>query len=70
MASNMTTLFVTLQFLESVKRETCEKHRNSYTNCVKNKNNSFQNCYYLHMEKFENCMKSLEIIKQMNENEY
>lgn len=70
MPSNTSTLFLTLQFLESSRREVCQKHMDNYLRCSEDKNNKFQDCYLLHMVKFENCMKSLEIIKQLNRNDY
>lgn len=69
MPTNMTTLYITLQFLESARRDMCQKHMNSYLECIKNKKNTFQDCHILHMEKFDNCVKSLKIIKKMNEND-
>ena len=69
MVSNTTSLYITLQFLESARREMCQNHMNDYLECVKDKNNKFENCYHLHIEKFENCMKTLKIIKEMNKND-
>ena len=69
MVSNMTTLFITLQFLESARRDMCKKNMDNYLKCVKNKRNTYQDCHILHMEKFNNCIKSLEIIKKMNKND-
>lgn len=64
MPSNLVSLMVTLEFLESARRELCHAHMDSYMTCVKNKKNHFRDCYILHMEKFEHCMKSLKIIEK------
>ena len=64
MPSNLISLIVALEFLESSRRELCHKYKDNYMNCVKNKKNNFQDCYILHMEKFENCMKTHKIIEK------
>ena len=69
MSPDMTTLFITLQFLESAKREACQKNMDDYLECSRNRSVKFEDCYALHMEKFNQCIKSLEIIKQMSEND-
>ena len=67
MPSNLLILMTTLEFLESAKRNMCQKHTDSYMNCIKNKKTYFQDCYILHMEKYENCMKSQTIKKNKND---
>ena len=68
MPSNLVTLMTTLEFLESAKRNMCQKHMDSYMNCIKNKKTYFQDCHILHMEKYETCMKS-HIIMKKNKND-
>lgn len=67
MPSNLVSLVTTLEFLESSKRNMCQKHADSYMNCIKNKERYFEDCYILHMEKYENCMKSQTIKKNKND---
>jgi hypothetical protein len=70
MVSNALSFFITLQFLESTRREVCNQHMDNYKECCKDKRMKFQQCYILHMQKYENCMKSLEIIKNLDKNDY